>query len=292
MFDFQTEFILNDISGASIVAAVNDPSIPATEVALQIKKAGKFFEQASTGKIKTTQIFKRVGNAPVLEIAGIALSSIVLADLVGKVIRLSVDVRLSGSQDSEYSQWAVNKGQSYYAEFYVGQLYGSIALLLAAAAPVFNAGMAKGDGPQIVVTASTTNLVITATNEYQRILTSSNLSVIESSADDFPVLLGSVATTTPGNEGFATTWFLLKNLRLPTIENTRFMGETMDERPLANTIYNQFTLHVEAERAITGQGMVGQKGVSKTSHVFYIPSTSSAAFEALLAQIGTVETVA
>lgn len=294
MFDFTKELILNNVA-ANIVALTDatDLSIPTGETAVLIKRYGKFYEQASVGPIKTTAIYKTVGFAPVNEVATFACASLVPADLVGKVLRLSLDVLLLGSQSADYSRWAVNKGQPFYVEFYVGQVYGTVDLLVAAMAAAYNKGIKKGTNTlytELNVTASTTNIIVTATNEYQRI--SGIIERIDTSSDNFPVTLVTSTVTTPGKEGFGTSWFLTKNLRLPTIENIRFMGEHQDERPVEGTIYNQFVFTVEADRGpLTGQGAVGQKLASKTTHVVYVPQAQSAAFEAAVAGLVTAVTV-
>lgn len=293
MFDFSTELILNDISKVSALTDA-DQTIPTGEVGVRVARLGVFYQHDSTTKRKTTNIYKRVGNAPVNEVATIDVSGVTLADMVGKVVRLSIDVRLAeGSEDAEYSRWAVHKGQPFYAEFYVDQLYATATAFAAAAAPAFNAAIKKGtNDAQLAITASTSNIVITATNEYQRILPSTVLERIESAYDDFPVTIATSAVTTAGVEGFGTWWNLIKNLRLPTIESIRFMGQHQEEHPVQGTIYNQYTLVKEAERAITGQGLVGQKVTSKTSHIIYVPQANTAAFETIVGPLVTaIETV-
>ena len=293
MFDFSTETILNSIANASIVTDAADPTLPTGEVLLHIKRLGKFYESASVTKRKTTAIYKRAGYAAVNEVATIACASLVPANLTGKVIRLSLDVRLSGSQAGDYSRWAVNKGQPFFAEFFVTQTYGSATLLVAALAPYFNKALKKGTNTsyqQLVVTASGTNLIVTATNEYQR-FDVVKLELIDSAIDDLPVDLVVGAVTTPGKEGFGTAWHITKNLRMPTVEQLRFQGLHQDELPVAGTIYTQYTLVVESERDITTQVLVGAKATSKTHHVVYVPAASVAAFDALLTQIGTITTV-
>lgn len=288
MFDFTKELILNNVA-ANIVTLTDadDASIPTGESALLIKRYGKFYAHDSVGPIKTTAVYKTVGFNPVNEVATFNCSALVPADLVGKVVRLSLDVLLLGSQQSDYSRWAVNKGQPFFVEFYVDQVYGSVTLLVAAMAAAFNKGIKKGTNTpytELLVTASTTNILVTATNEYQRI--SGLIERIDSSADDFPVTLVTSTVTTAGKEGFGTSWFITKNLRLPTIENIRFMGEGQDERPVEGTLYNQYVLTVEADRGpLTGQGAVGQKLTSKTTFVVYVPQAQDAAFLAAVSPL-------
>jgi hypothetical protein len=290
MFDFTKELILNNVA-ASIVALTDadDLSIPTGESAVLIKRYGKFYAHDSVGPVKTTAIYKTVGFNPVNEVATFNCSNLVPADLVGKVLRLSLDVKLLGSQASDYSRWAVNKGQPFFVEFYVDQVYGSATLLVAAMAAAFNKGIKKGTNTlytELLITASTTNLLVTATNEHQRI--SGIIERIDSAYDVLPVTLTTATVTTVGKEGFGTSWFITKNLRLPTIENLRFMGEGQDERPIEGTLYNQYVLTVESDRGpLTGQGAVGQKLASKTTHVVYVPQAQDAAFLAAVSGLVT-----
>jgi hypothetical protein len=291
MFDFSTETILNSIAGVSSIGPAVNPTIPVGEVAVRFLKPSMLFYQSnSVGKRKTTAIYKSVGNNPVNEVSTVALASITPADLVGKVVRLAIDVRLDGSEDAAHSRWAVNKGQPYFAEFFVQTTYGSPTLLAAALAPAFNNAMKRIGVSEVVVTASGTNLLVTATNEYQR-FDAVNLDLIDNAYEEIPLTIATGSITTPGVQGFGTSWFLTKNLRMPTIEQIRFQGIHQDEKIQANTLYNQYTLVVEAERDITHQGLVGAKATSKTHHVFYVPQGSASAFEAIIDDVASITTV-
>jgi hypothetical protein len=85
---------------------------------------------------------------------------------------------------------------------------------------------------------------------------------------------------TAGMNGFGDTAWIINNFQLPTYVNTNWMALHQDERPIPGKLYNQFTLHAVADRGeLTGMGAVGQKMASKTTHVFYVASDLSAAFE-------------
>lgn len=291
MFDWTTETILNDLSRVVVLDDTDDPTIPTGEEVVFIKKLGRFPEPTSTSGRRTVSATKAVGTNPVNEIATLDLSGLTLADLTGKVIRLALDVVLSGSEQGAYARWDVYKGQPFYVEYFVATTPASIGALATALATAFNAGLKKGDVPQVVVAAAGTNLTVTATNEYQR-FKGANLELIDTAYDSDATLLVEGTVTTAGKEGFGTSWFITKNLRLPTVEAIRFVGEFQDERPIANSLYNQYVFTLEADRGFTGQSAVGQKLQSKTTHTIYVLSTQAAAFESLVTPVvGTLTVI-
>lgn len=90
--------------------------------------------------------------------------------------------------------------------------------------------------------------------------------------------------TTPGESGFGTTNWLMRNFRIPTYVNTNWLSLRQDDRPIPGVKYNQYTFHVEADRGeLTGMGAVGQKMTSKTTHVLYIAENEATEFEKLFA---------
>lgn len=284
MFNYVSETILNDLSRVLTIDNTDDPTIPSGEDAVFVKKLGKFPQYNSVSGVRTEAVYKRVGTNPVNEVATIALAGVTLADLVGKVIRITLDVRLSGSEDGEYSRWAVHKGQPFYAEYFVATLPTSIAALTTALAANFNKALSREGTYFVQVTAATTNLVVTATDEHQR-FAGAKLELIADSQDDFPGLIATGTVTTAGKEGFGTSWFITKNLRLPTVENLRFKGIHQDELPIANSLYNQYTFKLVGERGPMGQSVVGQDATSVTYHVFYVLQTLAATFESSLTDI-------
>jgi hypothetical protein len=89
------------------------------------------------------------------------------------------------------------------------------------------------------------------------------------------------ATKTEGNVGFGTTRQLMKNHRLPTIENTYWFATHKDERPVPGGKYNQYQLTLTTVRPNMGMSAVGQEVKSVTNHIFYILQGDAAnAFEA------------
>lgn len=161
MFNFPTELILNSLSGVSVLNDTQDPSLLASEKALLIKKAHKFRSSYVKG------IYKNVGYNPVKEVSTIDLTGVTLGDLVGKVVRLNLDTRLSGSADGSYSRWAINMGRPTFAEHLVATTPASTAALATALAASFNKQLAPN--ADITITVSGDDLVLTAKTEYQRL---------------------------------------------------------------------------------------------------------------------------
>lgn len=275
MFDFSTELILNGLGGVSVLTDAQDPSLATGDKALLIKKHNKYL------KSYVNKVYKNAGYNAVKEVAEIDLTGVTLADLTGKVLRLTLDTTFSGSTPGSYSRWAINQGRPSFAEYFVATTPASVAALVGALNTSFKASL--GVNADLVLSVSGNKLVATAKDEYAR-FGGLALELITETADgevDITVLKPGVVTT-KGKEAFGTSWFITKNLRLPTIEGTRFMGTLLDERPIADSLYDQFTIDMQVLRNITGQGAVGQLITSKTIHIIYVLRSQTAAFEALI----------
>lgn len=290
MFDFTTETVINTLTFNGVpnarvveVTPTDDPHIPAGEVAIDIKQVGRFPQFDSEGEVQTTAVYKTPPVAPVKEVLTLNLSGLTLADLTGTVLRLDLEINLQGSNAGEYSRWAIIKGQPLYAEYWVASTPASTSALATAVAAEWNRVLKKDGRSLVTVTASGSNVLVTAVDEYQRL--KGEIVQIETGYEDMPVSLVTGTVTTAGVLGQGTAWFLTKNLRLPTIENIRFKGTIEDERPIANATYTQYTFVLEANRNFTGQSAVGQKLQSKTRHIIYLENSLVAAFDALIADI-------
>lgn len=75
-----------------------------------------------------------------------------------------------------------------------------------------------------------------------------------------------------GVEGFGTYQQILKDLRLPTLENMRWLSPTTDEMPIPGNKYVQYTFHQISCRGVLGGSAVGEVTHSKTTHVFFVPT--------------------
>ena len=86
----------------------------------------------------------------------------------------------------------------------------------------------------------------------------------------------SAGTKVKGFRGFGNYYQLVKDNRLPTMENIRPWGEAIEEYPIKGTLYSMVELTYVADRNIGGFGVLGQKATSVTKHRFWVPSTDTA----------------
>ena len=90
-----------------------------------------------------------------------------------------------------------------------------------------------------------------------------------------------------GNEAFGDFAHIMKDLRLPSRENTSYFGIAYgagenDDVPSVTGHYTQYTIQLTSERGVLQQSAVGGVGVSRTVHVFYVESAATTNFEAAL----------
>ena len=227
----------------------------------------------------------------------------------GESYRLSVYIGLTqASQESRYANDLILKGKPFTVDFVWKTSAADVAKNLV---KIINKYAVMVYGEKLLnVSCSGAYLTIEAVNEYQRfrkvniekfdkdayfgrgeynaVRTLEDLSEQASSA----ALTGTVEGYFVGKEGFGTYSYLLHNLRIPTAMRTRAFGVNLDENPIIGAKYNQYTIHYCANRGVLGLNAVGDTVKSVTTHVFYVKSDLASDFEAALAKIGTVLTVA
>jgi len=289
MFDYTTENVLNDLSRVSVALPATDKAVPTGGTGLKIKNLNTFIVS------HMSPVWKASAVAAAKEVVQITLPTITAG-----LYRLQLGITLSGSADADYSRFAIDYGKPVHVEF---NLTGTDTATTIAAklTKYFHSGTAPAAYRGLTVTATGANLSITAGTEYQRFTTklagsTSPVITVFQKFNETTQIFENVSTattiTTPGNQGFGTAWDLLKNLRIPTQEATYFTAENLDERPIAGTLYNQYTFRYEYNRNIHGTGVVGELARSVTTHVLYVLSTLSTTFEGLLATAGATLVVA
>lgn len=155
------------------------------------------------------------------------------------------------------------------------------------------------DTEQLKATKESTKLVLTAQDPYQ-IFSKVELQYFDPSigtttgcctprGEYAPVEnygVTNVATITPGNEGFGTFEWIMRNLRLPTAEQTRWNALYQDDRPMVGATYTQYTLEYCENRGILGGDAVGEETKSVTTHVFFVNQAVKTQFEEALTAAG------
>lgn len=314
MFKFSTNTIINSVNDygfANVPTAANGGDTIENHKRFWVETVGNDEDDSKNKKIlriarhfrfdkdNVVAIYKRHWEAPQLFKVTISLSSIASKEGVG---RIALYIRLSGSQNSYYSNDFVFKGKPFFIEFPIKS--GDTAAVLAKR--IVN--IAKKyqnmvyEYPLVKVSADGGNVVIEGTDEYQVVRTAelqyyneeaqsydccAKFGAFEEEADGVIVK--------QGHESFGTFRQMIKDLRLPTAANTRWNRIAQDETPLVDGHYNEYIIKMCVNRGIMGSDAVGEVTKSLTNHVFYVldGSVSQAFEQALTDAFGTdvVETV-
>ena len=239
----------------------------------QAAKAIAFFN-TNTVKADITKIKKTPYSAPVTTKVVFDLSSGLSANTY---YRIEIFVRLNDSAQSDYSNALVFKEKPIYFEFKTPSTVNAAAVT--EIVNQFNADQLRYGYP--VLTASngnTTTLTITGTTEFQTIVDAyiakwETATVLDSYKGDFVKNSTITTTITKGKVAFGSYEWVLRNLRIPTMENRRFTSPNELEMPVPGVTYNQYTIYYKRDRGILGGAAVGQVTNSETCHVFYVNST-------------------
>lgn len=239
--------------------------------------ANEVFNVARVGSFKkdnVVSIYKKAYNAATLEVAKIQIPPVT----AGKVYRLTIDVRLINSTNSEYAST-----YDYFKKPVVIEVLGKSTAALTAAALVAEIKKLKGRYGVSYVTAEVINtdyIQVTCTESAQRIKSM----IIEEEATGtsaFPQYIDLSGTTfsvtTAGVQGFGDDEWMVKNIVLPTAENTRYYGVNKDGRPIIGGNYTQYTLRYSIEKTWNDGIVAG--GNSITTHVFYVLASLILTFE-------------
>ena len=292
MFQFTTTTLIND-------ALDYTTKLPRWEIknkTLQIKRVGNF------KKANVVAMYKRAYSAPVLAKAVLDMTTITQAS---GVFRIAMYIRLSGNQNSYYSNDFVFKGKPLYIEF--EKKTGDTAVQLATkVANQIKKYQRAYDFKHFNVSVSDNNLIIEAVDEYQRFTkmdieyfdpdlreiactcAEGAFAVIASAKEAGAEGFDSKNILTQGREGFGTYQNIIKDLRIPTLDVRRYEAPLQDEVPIINGKYSQYTIYYKVDRGLMGGAAVGQQVTSQTTHVFYVHDSVAAEFEAALATLGTV----
>lgn len=196
-----------------------------------------------------------------------------------KINRIFVEVRLEGDVEASYGNAAWARMQKPFVFEWSNKTPAEVQVEL-------DRVLSISDHPFLKATISGSNLTLTCTDCYQRFHTAvvdefvartPNLSQFETEGTWTNV---SKATVTQGKQGLGTYAQMIKNHRLPTIENTQWLAINKEEYPVPNTNYDMYEIKYNSgRRNIGGSGVVGQLDSSITTHRFYVATGISAGFK-------------
>lgn len=279
MFDYTKETILN---------SVTDKNVQAITGLLRIFRVGEYKVDYKSTNIADGKVYKAKctedtkATATITAVAGNSGSN------AGKY-RVTVNMKNNSKFYADYATAVWKFQKPIYAEFtVVGDSTDNTAALMATKIANAIKLALPENNKYITVTVDDDDVIITATDatdmfesvviekyEPNSVLPSEGQYVVST-------VVGTIAKT-DNKVPFATGDWLIENLRFPSYPNTRYNSINGDERPVPGQLYTQYSFRYIAERKnLSGIGSVGQRLVSITNHVFYIPSTLEAIFEAKL----------
>lgn len=280
-------------SGQAATTSESGREIPAN---LFVKRVAKFNEP------NVKAIYVRRHNEAELAQVKIDLSGVKDAG----VYRIAVYVGLQGSANEYYANDFVFKGKPFFIEFELtDSANGVLAEKVVKIARKYQ--QMVYETPLIKVTNEGNTLVLDAIDEYQRFRVvelqkydseaglhqsccsnAGDFVTIDTIDEDSPLNAGKITWgESKGKEGFGTYRHLIKDLRLPTMENRRWGAIIQDETPIVGATYDQYIIHYCATVGVQGLAHVGDMVQAATTHVFYVNTTLKNDWEAALANIGT-----
>lgn len=276
MFDYTKETILN---------SVTDKNVQAITGLLRIFRVGEYKVDYKSTNIADGKVYKAKGTegtkatATITAVAGNSGSN-------GGKYRVTVNMKNNSKFYADYATAVWKFQKPIYAEFtVVGDSTDNTAALMATKIANAIKLALPENNKYITVTVDNNGVIITATDatdmfesvviekyEPNSVLPSEGQYVVST-------VVGTIAKT-DNKVPFATGDWLIENLRFPSYPNTRYNSINGDEKPVPGQLYTQYSFRYIAERKnLSGIGSVGQRLVSITNHVFYIPSTLEATFE-------------
>lgn len=250
---------------------------------IEVRRVNKFL------KSNVSAMYKRAASDPVIGKAEFAITN-----PGAGIYRLKLYIRLSGSQNSYYSNDFVFKGKPFVYEFKIASSSTEAANVAKEIKRVIDKIQAFYGDKYIKAEVAEGKLIIHGVDEYQ-LFTEAKIQKLNTAANN--PLTNEVfedvteGTITKSVEGFGTYTHILKDLRLPTIEARKFEAVNQEELPVPGAKYNQYIIEYKVDRGLFGGAAVGQQVTSKTTHVFYVLDSLATEFETTLKVLGTIHEI-
>ena len=295
MFQFTTTTVIN---------SAKDYTNPSVDL---FKGDSKYFDVKRVNRFKVKNIRSVYKQDPVAQSnakATIDMSKVKTVLTTSKAtkgtFRVEIYVHLAQSNNNPlYSNTWVVKGRPWTFEFSATSTEDAGAIVDKVIKMIKKFKLFTMDTEQLKATKESTKLVLTAQDPYQ-IFSKVELQYFDPNigtttgcctprGEYAPVEnygVTDVASITPGNEGFGTFEWIMRNLRLPTAEQTRWNALYQDDRPMVGATYTQYTLEYCENRGILGGDAVGEETKSVTTHVFFVNQAVKTQFEAALTAAG------
>lgn len=272
MYQFTTTSVIN----SNLDSNGTTTKFTGSATAFDVKRVNKFL----VGNV--VDVYKRPYKAGVKEVGTITIPT----HTAGKVIRLVVDIRLAQKTNSEYaSTYLYFKKPVTVEVIATGTAATDAAALIAELNDMKNRyghsyiTATSGGGAVITLTAKDNNQrFYSITSEEETDVTTIDLIEYVTKAT------GSV--TTAGVVGFGDDEWMIRAVRIPTLDNTKQYAISSDEKPVLGGNYTQYTIRYSVTKDHDDGIVSGFDSV--TTHVFYVISTQVSAFETALGNASLV----
>lgn len=264
MFDWN---VTNLVNSAELMKKVTNDG---GKVVVRIDRGCEFLEE----KIK--KVYKNPYVDPVAGKAEITLPS----GSAGELYRIKLYVRLSGSQNSYYANSLVFKGKPFVYEYKGGQDAAKVASVIKKINAAYDdrfLKVAEAEGKLVFTGDNYTNFTEAVVEKFE----ADGASTISLNGGKW-VDQEATVTITKCHNGFGTYEQILKDLRLPTLDNTNWTSPNASEMPVPGLKYTQYTIEYENEVGVQGAGHIGDVVTARTTHVFYMPEAVGTEFEKLV----------
>lgn len=279
MFQYTNTIVLNSLK--DVTTGLN--KIVEGSDNIEVRRVNKFL------KSNVSAMYKRAASDPV-----IGKAEFTITNPGAGIYRLKLYIRLSGSQNSYYSNDFVFKGKPFVYEFKIASNSTTATDVAKEIKRVIDKIQAFYGDKYIKTEVAENKLTIHGVDEYQ-LFTEAKIQKLNTAANN--PLTNEVfedvteGTITKSVEGFGTYTHILKDLRLPTIEARKFEAVNQEELPVPGAKYNQYIIEYKVDRGLFGGAAVGQQVTSKTTHVFYVLDSLATEFETALKVLGTIHEI-
>ena len=207
--------------------------------------------------------------------------------------RLDIYVKVQGAEPYIYATPWVQKGRPFWVEFSLAST-GTNPDADALVKTINKEHVFQVGDDQItaeVDKTTNTKVVLTATADYLR-FAKVEIVKLNDEGDDVEVVgtkqtEGSdllIKEITKGQASFGTYSHIIKDIQLPTNENTRWMHLRQDETPVIGAIYDQFIIEYAVEANNRPLSAVGCEVKSHTTHTFWVKKEVSTAFKEMFSK--------
>lgn len=187
--------------------------------------------------------------------------------------RLDIYVALEGAEYYMYSTPEVQKGKPFWIEFVVKSTDSAETIAKNVYDLLIKNHIFLMDKDQVNVTLDGSKLVLEGATEFLRFKSIKVLVFDETQEGaDLAAEMGdnAVVLDERGKNSFGTYSQIVKDLRLPTAANYQWTHLRQVETPIVGAIYNQYIIEYCDKAANHGTQFVGERGLSHTTHVFWV----------------------